>query len=87
MRLLSAFIPGSWPRKPVVGLVILASTGCATELRMSELRDPNQPTATIRYSAVRHETRRFPDYSVIDGSVLASDSSTHEQDDHDRSSR
>jgi hypothetical protein len=57
----------------VAGLVVgsTAMLGCATELRMAEVRDPAQPNATIRYSAVRQETRRFPDYSVIDRAILA----------------
>jgi len=59
---------------------MLGSVGCTSELRLSEVRAPDQANCTIRYSAVRHETRRFPDYSAIDGRILVEDSSAPDAD-------
>lgn len=60
---------------PAVGLalLLLVSAGCAKQLDMSEVRSPEQPSSTIRYTAIRNETRRFPDYSAIDRSILVDD--------------
>jgi hypothetical protein len=71
----SVFFGGFPSTAAVLALATLGSSGCASELRLSEVRAADQPNCTIRYSAVRHEVRRFPDYSAIDGSILADDSS------------
>ena len=80
MREHSAFLGGFLSPAVVLALAMLGSSGCTSELRLSEVRAPDQPSCTIRYSAVRHEMRRFPDYSVIDGSILAEDSSAPDAD-------
>ena len=80
MRVASAFL-GKFPYPlSLLVLALLGSAGCTSELRLSEVRAPEQANCTIRYSAVRSETRRFPDYSAIDGSILVEDSSEPDAD-------
>ncbi len=61
----------------------LALGGCATELRMAEIEHAQSsssamsaPQTTIRYTAVRAETRQHPDYSSIDRSILTEHEAT-----------
>ncbi len=56
----------------LAGGLLTICGGCTTTLSLSELQQPDRPTTTISYTGVRSETRRFPDYSAIDKSILAS---------------
>jgi hypothetical protein len=63
----------SIPARALAALASLATlaSGCAAELDMSRVAAPDDPHTTIRYSAVREETRQYPDYGAIRADVLA----------------
>ena len=63
----------TFTRSAFAVVLTLSASGCTSELTMAEVHNPSQPDATIRYSAVRRETRLFADYSVVDARILAAD--------------
>lgn len=55
---------------PLAFLALLAGTGCARSIDASKVRGPDQAAITIPYTGVREESRLYPDYGHIDGSIL-----------------
>ncbi|UQA54701.1 hypothetical protein [Polyangium aurulentum] len=51
--------------------VLLGLLGCQRELDMAKDYDDRHAATTIRYTAVREETRQYPDYGVIQSTILA----------------
>lgn len=51
----------------------LGSQGCARQLDMSRAYDARKPAMTVAYTAVREETRLYPDYGPIDRGILVED--------------
>jgi hypothetical protein len=56
----------------IVGLALVASAaaGCARPLNMSRAYDAQRPALTVPYTAVREETRLYPDYNPITATIL-----------------
>ncbi len=55
----------------LLGLALAASSaGCARPLNMSRAYHADRPALTVPYTAVREETRLYPDYNPIGASIL-----------------
>jgi hypothetical protein len=50
--------------------LVLALAGCSASISYREPATPREATTVIRYTGVRRETRRSPDYSSIDRRIL-----------------
>ncbi|MDI1437399.1 hypothetical protein [Polyangium sorediatum] len=57
----------TWP----TWLLSLALLGCQRELDMAKHYDDRNAATTIRYIGVREATRQYPDYGVIQSTILA----------------
>jgi hypothetical protein len=64
----------SWKRfgRAIAIAVPLLSAACQRTVNMASVHGPDQIATTIPYAGVRESTRQFPDYSIIDASILSS---------------
>jgi hypothetical protein len=64
------------PRSPrtatwIAALVAtFALAGCQRTINMATIQDPSWVATTIPYTGVREANRQFPDYNIIDASIL-----------------
>ncbi|MDC3954088.1 hypothetical protein [Polyangium jinanense] len=63
------FPRSTWP----TWLLSLALLGCQRELDMAKHYDDRNAATTIRYIGVREATRQYPDYGVIQSTILTGD--------------
>ena len=69
MGLRGRFPRSTWP----TWLLPLALLGCQRELDMAKHYDDRNAATTIRYIGVREATRQYPDYGVIQSTILTGD--------------
>ncbi|MDI1477910.1 hypothetical protein [Polyangium sp. y55x31] len=69
MGLRGRFPRSTWP----TWLFPLALFGCQRELDMAKHYDDRNAATTIRYIGVREATRQYPDYGVIQSTILTGD--------------
>jgi hypothetical protein len=51
-------------------LALLTLSACQRTLDVASIQDPSWVATTISYTGVREVNRQFPDYNIIDASIL-----------------